>query len=1048
MPKIRTSRTKQPPEGFEDIETILDDYAKKMRDAENESHEGKRKAESLWPIMRISHARSRYVYELYYKREAISRELYDWLLKEGYADANLIAKWKKTGYEKLCCLRCIQTRDMNYQGSTCICRVPKAQVRAGTVVECVHCEHAARLFARAEGGAHEQGGIISGDNPVVYNPENPFRLWVIQVVIIISMTQLLALPLGKLRQPRVIAEIIGGVLLGPTVMGRIPNFQETIFPRDAMPLLSLTSTIGLILFLFLVGLEIDTRMIKRNVKASVTVSIAGLLVPLGLGAALGVGLYRRFIDPSVNFGYFLLFTAVAIGITAFPVLCRILTELKLLETQVGVVVLSAGIGNDVIGWVLLALTVALVNASSGLTALWVLLVCLGYCIFLLYPVRWAFVWLAKRTGSLEQGSPTTFMMTVTLLLVFISAFFTDIIGVHAIFGGFLAGLIIPHENGFAISLVEKIEDLVSILFLPLYFTLSGLRTDLGLLNDGVAWGYTIIICLVAFASKFISCGVAAFAFGFNWREAGAIGSLMSCKGLVELIVLNIGLQAGVLNPQTFSMFVVHALVLTFLTTPLTLLFYPSKYRTTALPKPSKTRKDDVEGGSIEKKPIHDDQFKTRFSLVLDKVEELPAAMALSQLLHSTGSPSTTTLALSTSSDTDIKEVPVENGAKREELRNAAPIIAIDALRLMELTNRSSAVLRSTQEADALMYNDPVISIYRAFGQLNQLAVSASISIVNYNDFTQAISEHVVNSESEMLLIPWSRGTTSVIPTPPEMGAAPSGFGVRNPFDGIFHKTTTQDQTSSVVHSEFIRSVFLRCPCDVALFVERGTSTSSLSAAQHLFLPFFGGPDDRLALTFLVQLCSRSTVTATVVWIKKSEELSPQTSDEADLAAKTTSPMSPGLGNAPHLTMAAADTVYGAHNTQTRLASDTADNLAWEKYANPDSSLPPSVTSALARITFSTESSPTPLHRITELVHSETEKIAVNHGRTMIVLVGRSRRLAVESLTGELRTIISATGSHIGSSVSKTLGDVGAALVAKNANASLLVVQASASPTAL
>ena len=144
-----------------------------------------------------------------------------------------------------------------------------------------------------------------------------------------------------------------------------------------------------------------------------------------------------------------------------------------------------------------------------------------------------------------------------------------------------------------------------------------------------------------------------------------------------------------------------------------------------------------------------------------------------------------------------------------------------------------------------------------------------------------------------------------------------------------------------------------------------------------------------------------------------------------------------------INLAAADTVYGAHNTQTRMASDTADNLAWERYTNPDSSSPPSVTSAIARIAFSTESSPTPLHRVTELVHTETEKIAASNGRTMIVLVGRSRRLAVESLTGELRTIISETGSHIGSSVSKTLGDVGAALVAKNANASLLVMQASA-----
>lgn len=248
------------------------------------------------------------------------------------------------------------------------------------------------------------------------------------------MTQILSLGLSRIRQPRVIAEVIGGVILGPTVMGRIHNFKETIFPDSSMPLLNLTATIGLILFLFIVALEIDTRILKRNAVASASISVAGLLFPLGLGAALGVGVYKEFIDPSVNFGYFLLFTAVAIGITAFPVLCRILTELKLLDTEVGLVVLSAGIGNDVIGWVLLALAVALVNASSGLTALWVLLASAGFTIVLLYPGRWAMRWLAKRTGSLETGNPSPFMMTIILLVVFASAFFTDIIGVHAIFG--------------------------------------------------------------------------------------------------------------------------------------------------------------------------------------------------------------------------------------------------------------------------------------------------------------------------------------------------------------------------------------------------------------------------------------------------------------------------------------------------------------------------------------------------------------------------------------------------------------------------------------
>lgn len=223
-------------------------------------------------------------------------------------------------------------------------------------------------------------------------------------------------------------------MLGPTAMGRIPGFTEAIFPAASLPMLTLTSTIGLILFLFLVGLEIDTRLMKRNIMSSVSVSLAGLIVPLGLGAALGVGVYREFVSPTVNFGYFLLFVAVAVGITAFPVLCRILTELKLLDTEVGLVTLSAGIGNDVVGWILLALAVALVNASSGMTALWVLLACAGYAVFLLYPGRWAMRWLAKRTGSLEQGSPTVFMMTIILFVIYISAFYTDIIGVHPIFG--------------------------------------------------------------------------------------------------------------------------------------------------------------------------------------------------------------------------------------------------------------------------------------------------------------------------------------------------------------------------------------------------------------------------------------------------------------------------------------------------------------------------------------------------------------------------------------------------------------------------------------
>ena len=217
-------------------------------------------------------------------------------------------------------------------------------------------------------------------------------------------------------------------------------------------------------------------------------------------------------------------------------LARILTELKLLQTDVGTIVLSAGVGNDVVGWVLLALTVALVNAGTGLTALYVLLVSLGYVLFLVYVVRPVFVWYLRRNGSLENG-PSQSMVGLTLLMVLASAFFTNIIGVHAIFGGFLIGLIVPHEGGFAVALTEKIEDLVTVLFLPLYFALSGLKTNIGLLNSGIVWGYVFAVILVAFFAKIAGSTLAARACGLLWRESFTIGVLMSCKGLVELIVL-------------------------------------------------------------------------------------------------------------------------------------------------------------------------------------------------------------------------------------------------------------------------------------------------------------------------------------------------------------------------------------------------------------------------------------------------------------------------------------------------------------------------------
>lgn len=213
-------------------------------------------------------------------------------------------------------------------------------------------------------------------------------------------------------------------------MGHIPNFSRRIFPPASLPYLNLTATIALVLFLFLIGLETDVSTMRKLLRKAGPISAAGMLLPFGLGAAVSVPVYNTFVDhDKVTFGHFLLFTCVALSITAFPVLCRILADTKLLEDHVGIVVLAAGVGNDVVGWVLLALTVALVNASSGVTAVYVLLAGVGWTLFMLMPVRIAYRWIALKTGNLDgRGQPSTFMMMLTFLIVFASAFFTDIIG--------------------------------------------------------------------------------------------------------------------------------------------------------------------------------------------------------------------------------------------------------------------------------------------------------------------------------------------------------------------------------------------------------------------------------------------------------------------------------------------------------------------------------------------------------------------------------------------------------------------------------------------
>jgi len=418
----------------------------------------------------------------------------------------------------------------------------------------------------------------------------------------------------------------------------------------------------------------------------------------------------------------------------------------------------------------------------------------------------------------------------------------------------------------------------------------------------------------------------------------------------------------------------------------------------------------VSGKDLDGKldPDSDNLYKTRITIALDRFEQLPAAMTLTQLLKAC--------------------TPSTLSAEKTINDPAAPgpfSMSVDALRLMELSGRTSTVLRST-ESEALLLEDPLITVFKTFGHLNHIPVFSSISVVNYDEYPNAIAEHAERSASQMVVLPWSSGHHIGSHDGPKAEA-------HNPFDSIFHRSTVQDPTASIVYSEYVRRVFNHSPVDIALYVDRTPSLkTSAKSARHLLLPFFGGPDDRLALAFVVQLCMSKDASATVLRLSKADPLSPlMTNATAVEQPRSTQPHITLI----HQTMAAADTHYGEVTAQHRMVSDTADNLLWDKYVQRDG-LNAFELEALSRINFVTKGTPGLLHTIAEEANN-----LLKQDKELIVVLGRSRRLATESHAEELRQIMTEHGSTIGTSVAKTLGDVGASLVVMNINASLLVMQA-------
>ncbi|PQM34416.1 cation/H(+) antiporter 19 [Prunus yedoensis var. nudiflora] len=609
-------------------------------------------------------------------------------------------------------------------------------------------------------------GSFQGENPLDF----ALPLLILQICLVVVFTRTLAFLLKPLRQPRVIAEVIGGILLGPSALGRSEKFLHTVFPAKSMTVLDTVANIGLLFFLFLIGLELDIRAIRRTGKKSLGIAVAGITLPFVLGVFTSFVL-RATVSKGVSQGPFLVFIGVALSITAFPVLARILAELKLLTTDVGRIAMSAAAINDVAAWILLALAIALTGTNtSPLVSVWVLL-CgagfIGFCIFALRPL------LAMMARRSPDGEPVKELYIC--------------------------------DGPFAGVLIEKIEDLVSGLFLPLYFVSSGLKTNVATISGGLSWGLLVLVIFTASFGKIVGTVALSMMCKVHFREALALGFLMNTKGLVELIVLNIGKDRKVLNDQTFAIFVLMALFTTFITTPLVMAIY----------KPARRGAPYKNRSVFRKNP----DTELRMLACFHSTRNIPTMINLIESSRGT--------------------------RKRGRL-------TVYAMHLMELSERSSAISMVhkarynglpfwNKKADDTNSNkDHMVIAFEAYEQLSTVKVRPMTAISSLNDIHEDICASAHHKSVAMILLP---------------------FHKHQRLDGTMESLGNSFRS---VNERVLR----HAPCSVGILVDRGLGgTAQVSASDvsyNVVVAFFGGKDDREALAYGMRLAEHPGIVMTLV----------------------------------------------------------------------------------------------------------------------------------------------------------------------------------------
>ena len=399
---------------------------------------------------------------------------------------------------------------------------------------------------------------------------------VLQIAVILVAARLVGFLFQKIHQPQVMGEMVAGILLGPSLLGWLaPGVSAALFPPASLSYLNALSQVGLVVFMFVVGLALNPSDLHGYGHAAVLTSHVSIVAPFCLGGLTALYLYPRLSDDGVTFTGFALFMGAAMSITAFPVLARILTERGLLRSRMGTMAIACAAVDDVTGWCILAYIVVLVRVTHAARPAWVTIAgSLAYVLIMVFVVRRILPAFEREFRKRDRLSDN--LVAVIVVLVLVSALATEWLGIHLLFGAFLMGAIMPKTPEFTHYLLHKFESVTVVLLLPLFFAFTGLRTRIGVGGGRAIWFYSAIVIVVAITGKLGGSMFAARLAGMPWREAASLGILMNTRGLMELVILNIGLDIGVISPAMFSIMVLMALVTTFMTTPLLEWVYPTR----------------------------------------------------------------------------------------------------------------------------------------------------------------------------------------------------------------------------------------------------------------------------------------------------------------------------------------------------------------------------------------------------------------------------------------------------------------------------------------